>query len=106
MKKKSIIAQFVLILIMAAGLIISPVIFAKTTVIIGIDSQDSFPSMGVPGTEKNKNPGIFIEEMRYIEKQTNIRVKYKRMPWKRCLINLKSGKIDGVICGSYKKERE
>ncbi len=100
--KYQLLILHTILLFMATTLIASEI----KTVIIGINSQDNFPSMGAPGTENNQFPGIMIEEMRFIAREANIRVKYKRVPWKRCLSLLKIGKIDGLICGSYKKERE
>ncbi|MCP3922647.1 MAG: amino acid ABC transporter substrate-binding protein [Desulfobacterales bacterium] len=84
----------------------SMVIAENRTLLIGINEQDNFPSMGAPGTEKNLYPGILIEEMRFIAKEAKIKVKYVRVPWKRCLVMLARGEMDGLICGSYKKERK
>ncbi|MCP3926408.1 MAG: transporter substrate-binding domain-containing protein [Desulfobacterales bacterium] len=104
MKSRLIITLTILFTI-SVIFVANPIAADAKTLLIGIDVQDNFPSIGPTGTENGLNPGIFIEEMRYIEKKANINFKYKRIPWKKCLINLKRGKLDGVVCGSYKKER-
>ncbi len=106
MKRKHAIVQLIILSFITVGCLITPAIGETKTVVFAIDLRDNFPITGKPGTETNKFPGIFIEQVNFIEKQTNIKVTYKRAPWKRCMINLKNGVVDGVICGSYKKERE
>ncbi len=105
MRSKLMIAKLVVLFILVISFVANPAAANSKTLLIGIDVQDNFPSIGPSGTENDLNPGIFIEQMRYIEKKANISFKYKRIPWKKCLINLKRGKLDGVICGSFKKER-
>ncbi len=100
------IQMFFLIIVAAGCLLTNSAIAGGKVLVFGIDVRDNFPANGTEGTENDANPGIFIEQMRLMEKELNIRVTYKRAPWKRCMIYLKKGTVDGVICGSYKKERE
>lgn len=49
--------------------------------------------------------GLVIQELQLVEKFSNVKFKYIRLPWKRCQIEAKNGKIDGLIAASFTKER-
>lgn len=80
--------------------------YSSNKIVYCIDSRDNYPAHGIIGSENGKNPGIFIEKMRFIANKTNTTNIYRRMPWKRCLLELEKNTIDGAICASYKPERE
>lgn len=52
-----------------------------------------------------EKPGIAVELLSLVIKKLNLKVTFKRLPWKRGLAYLKSGKIDGLFNASYKKKR-
>ena len=52
-----------------------------------------------------QRPGIEIELYRLMAEQLNLQLEMIRMPWKRCLSELKHGRIDGVFPASFKPER-
>ena len=49
--------------------------------------------------------GLVITEIHQVEKLLNMKFKLIRLPWKRCQLEARSGKIDGLIAASYIKER-
>lgn len=49
--------------------------------------------------------GLALTELLYIEKKLNLRFKYTRLPWKRCMLEAQSGKVDALIAASFTKER-
>ncbi len=49
--------------------------------------------------------GLVIQELQHVEKIANVKIKYIRLPWKRCQIDAQNGKLDGLIAASYTKER-
>jgi polar amino acid transport system substrate-binding protein len=49
--------------------------------------------------------GLVIQELQQVEKITNIKFKFIRLPWKRCQIEAQNGKLDGLIAASFTKER-
>ena len=49
--------------------------------------------------------GLVIQQLQIIEKINKVKFKYIRLPWKRCQIEAKMGKIDGLIAASYTKVR-
>jgi polar amino acid transport system substrate-binding protein len=49
--------------------------------------------------------GLVIQELLHVEKITKIKLKFIRLPWKRCQIDAKNGKLDGLIAASFTKER-
>ena len=62
------------------------------------------------GTKKidQKNPGVLIELLSLVEKSLksdNLKFKYKRFPWKRCISSLKKNYVDAVLGASFKKSR-
>lgn len=48
---------------------------------------------------------IEVDKLEKIAKQNNINISFKALPWKRALLMLEKGKIDGVINASYKINR-
>jgi len=61
-------------------------------------------------TENNNNinwnkPGILLEMLKLVEKKINIKIHFKRFPWKRALFELKEGNVDGLFEASFKKKR-
>ncbi len=56
--------------------------------------------------QKNgKATGIHIDIVKQAAKKAGYDVKFVTVPWKRCLLNVKKGKSDGVIGASYKDKR-
>lgn len=49
--------------------------------------------------------GLALSEMQFIEKKLNIKFQFVRLPWKRCMLEAQSGKVDGLIAASFTKER-
>ncbi len=49
--------------------------------------------------------GLVIQELQLVEKLSNVKFKYIRLPWKRCQIDAQNGKLDGLIAASFTKER-
>ena len=49
--------------------------------------------------------GLAIDELKLVEKNLKIKIKYIRLPWKRCQSQAKAGLIDGLIAASFNKER-
>lgn len=55
----------------------------------------------ITGDEK----GLVFTELKQVEKRLKLNFEYIRLPWKRCLFEAQSGKIDGVLAASFNKER-
>ena len=52
------------------------------------------------------NPGVAVEMVAQIEKKIpELKIQLLRQPWKRCLSELKDGKVDGIFNASFKSER-
>ena len=49
--------------------------------------------------------GLVIQELQHVEKLTKLKLKYVRLPWKRCQIDAQNGKLDGLIAASFTRER-
>ena len=75
-------------------------------IIVALNQKPSFPNRGRVGTEQSQNPGVAFETLQLVEKRIGIPIKFKRFPYKRCLLSMQSGKVDAVMTGSYKAERE
>jgi polar amino acid transport system substrate-binding protein len=58
------------------------------------------------GTDFDQDkPGIEIELYQLVASKLNISIKFVRLPWKRALIQLKQGKIDGLFPANFQKKR-
>ncbi len=53
-----------------------------------------------------KNQGIAFDLIEAASLNLDIHIKIIRLPWKRCLVMLKNGRVDGVIGASYIPERK
>lgn len=105
MIKSKIFPLYIIILIL---LILPENILAQnpSKIIVALNEKPSFPNRGMKGTENLKNPGVAFETLKMIEKQIGIPFNFVRLPYKRCLYDLENGKVDAVMTGSYKEERE
>ncbi len=84
-----------------------PVIAQPTEITLGFEDKEAFPYyMGSARTPVQVNPGASVEIVRLAANRLGLKVKWKRLPWKRCLYSLKQNKIDGTFNASYKPERE
>ncbi|MEH6651416.1 MAG: transporter substrate-binding domain-containing protein [Motiliproteus sp.] len=62
-----------------------------------------FTQSETPGYGKNK--GVAFDLIEAASLNLGIHIQIVRLPWKRCLIMLKNGQVDGVIGASYTRER-
>ncbi|OHD19565.1 MAG: hypothetical protein A2086_14450 [Spirochaetes bacterium GWD1_27_9] len=90
-------------------LLFSFLLNAETTNLVFVyEDKQAFPV--ILGNGQNidwDKPGASVECIKLLEKKLDIKITFKRFPWKRCLeIMLKSGEADGAFNASYKKERE
>lgn len=53
----------------------------------------------------NYAKGVAFELMKELERRLNISILVKRNPWKRCMLSLEHGEIDGLLGASYLAER-
>lgn len=91
----------------------SSILFAATAfsdnqrrITFAIEDTDSFPIYRQSGHEGLPNPGIYLEMVKLMEEALNIKIDIRRLPWKRCLYELKGGYVDGLLTASYKPKRE
>ncbi len=74
--------------------------------ILATDNTPGPPYIMGEGLKFNWNkPGLEIEIYKLVEKKLNIKISFRRFPWKRCLLYLKTGKVDGIFPASFKSER-
>jgi len=76
------------------------------TLLLATDDTPGNPWIMGGGLHFQKDlPGIEIELYRHMAGQLGLELKMVRMPWKRCLFELKAGLLDGVFPASFKPER-
>jgi polar amino acid transport system substrate-binding protein len=80
----------------------------QTEVVFVCEDKENFPDLMGNGIDiLAQNPGVSVELIKKLEPMANIKITFKRMPWKRCLeVELKNGTADGAFLASYKTERE
>jgi polar amino acid transport system substrate-binding protein len=80
-------------LIISALLIISTL---NADIVIAFSSKDG---------KIAENQKIEFQKLKEIASKNNITIRFKATPWKRALLLIEKGRIDGVINASYKKDR-
>ena len=54
----------------------------------------------------SNNPGVAVEMIKLLEKKIpDLKIKFVRYPWKRCLAVLGENSVDGIFNSSYKEDR-
>ncbi|ARU59293.1 family 3 extracellular solute-binding protein [Oleiphilus messinensis] len=53
-----------------------------------------------------RQAGIEMDVVHYLETKTGFTFDLVRLPWKRCLLNVEMGRVDGALAASYLPERE
>ena len=67
---------------------------------------DNFPyEVGENETVNAQTPGLSIELLQLVAQRLQISFEFKRLPWKRCFIEMQKGTVDGVFSASFKPER-
>jgi len=78
----------------------------KTELLFAYQNSDNYPFQ--TGNSQDIDwgkPGIILELLKIVEKEADIKINFKRLPWKRALFELKNGHVDGVFAASYKSKR-
>lgn len=52
-----------------------------------------------------EKPGVALDVIKLVEKELDIEISISRIPWKRGLLQLEQGNIDGLFSASFKIER-
>lgn len=79
---------------------------AKTTLLLATDVLPDDPYIVGDGTEFNHDlPGIEVELYRLVAERLNLSLKFLRLPWKRGMIQLEQGEIDGLFPAAYAEQR-
>lgn len=93
-------------LIILLGLLFTLPAAAEPTLLLATDDTPGPPFIIGEGAEFHwEKPGIEIELFQLMAAKLNLSVKFIRLPWKRCLLQLEQGKIDGIFPASFKKKR-
>lgn len=75
-------------------------------IVLAMDNTPGDPYIMGGGYDFNKTrPGIEIEIYQLVAKRLNLKIKFTRIPWKRCLKGVSMGHYDGVFPTSFKPER-
>ena len=78
---------------------------ARTELVFAYEDREIFPIFLGKGKETpQENPGVAVEIVSQLENLVDVKVSFRRLPWKRCLSYLESGKVD-AIDASFKPDR-
>ncbi|PVZ69483.1 substrate-binding periplasmic protein [Pelagibaculum spongiae] len=58
------------------------------------------------GAKVPEHPGANIELMQQLGQQLNLNIKFRRLPWRRCMLLLKQGRVDVIPGMGYLESRE
>jgi len=96
---------FALLLALTIALSVTPS-YAQIQITLAYQDSDNFPYQIGDNLEINtESPGVAVEMMRFVSKKLNLNFQFIRLPWKRGLVTLQSGEIDGLFNASYKESR-
>ncbi|MEH6632067.1 MAG: transporter substrate-binding domain-containing protein [Halopseudomonas aestusnigri] len=60
---------------------------------------------GEGGLVPVRDPGLYIDILKRVEEELNLKVTFHRAPWARCLRELELNQVDAVLGGSYNEIR-
>jgi len=71
------------------------------------ENASQFPNyVGDTSEVLESKPGVAVELVKLLEDSIpNFKVKFFRLPWKQCLLQLKEGELDGIFNGSFSQQR-
>ncbi len=76
------------------------------TLVFAFQDVDNFPyEIGDGESIDPQKPGITIELLQLVAQRLHFTIEYKRLPWKRCFLEMQKGTVDGVFSASFKPER-
>lgn len=74
---------------------------------VATTSEDIFPNLMGDKLELDaEKPGLAVEVLRLVEQNIDVKFQYKRLPYRRAIVNLKQGKMDAFIYANYSPELE
>ncbi len=86
------------------SLILATTALGQTPFRFAFEAQELFPYYLGDNIVKETKPGATIELMQRLENYVDVEVSFSRLSWKRALLALKAGRVDGIVA-SYKPER-
>ena len=95
------------VLLMISIMLLLTVFLSAKELICVCENVNDFPTV-IGDSEKilDTNPGMGIEAVYLLEKKLGVKITIKRLPWKRCLQELKTGKADLLFTASFKEKRK
>jgi len=104
--KKRLLLIFA-VLFFGAFFSVNTLIAGMTKLTIACENKQDFPTiMGNTDTIDAAKPGMGVVAIKMLEKKLGLKIKVVRLPWKRCLLHLEQGKVDGVFTASFKEKRK
>ncbi len=97
------------LLLIATGIVaaLSTPLLANQPLVLAYQDSDNFPyQIGNGDLIDLQNPGVAVEQMLAVGEKLGLEIQLQRTPWKRGLILLKQGHIDGLFNASFKKQRQ
>lgn len=82
-----------------------PSVLAASLLLATDDTPGNPWIMGGGSDLQKDSPGLEIELYRLVAKELNLDLEIVRLPWKRCLSDLKHDRVDGIFPASFKPER-
>jgi polar amino acid transport system substrate-binding protein len=75
-------------------------------VLFAFQDTDNYPFQVGDGTDiPEKLPGIAVEQIQDVARRLNLDLELIRVPWKRGLVMLESGRVDGLFSASFQQAR-
>ncbi|MBU2954263.1 substrate-binding periplasmic protein [Marinobacter sp. F3R08] len=79
---------------------------AETVLHVAYEDKTQFPYYMGDTQQVLERPGAAVELVKLLEERIpDLRIRFSRFPWKRCLAMLETGQVDGIFNASYNTER-
>ncbi len=76
-------------------------VFSAAPEVVKLCYEDVGVYPWITGDEK----GLALMQLKSVSKNLGIKIKFVRLPWKRCQIQARGGLVDGIIAASFSRER-
>jgi len=102
------IPRLLIALFIALPLLLPTAAVAGTPVTLRIcyEINDSLPFSGGATQSDQSDQGLLYDLIMSAAKQADVHIELQRQPWKRCILQLQQGQVDGIFAAIWQADRD
>lgn len=95
-------------LLIALSLLLPAAALASPPVTLRIcyEATDSLPFFGAATEAGQAGQGLLYDLIMSAAKQADLKIELQRRPWKRCILQLQKGQVDGIFAAIWQADRD